>query len=213
MAAWIGSCSRGRSGRKRAQSVIDLRLMDEVSSQLRAHVDAWFRASVREEFSWTLGPMSQAFPRFRVARYAPPTGNDPWLYVTFGASEVQPDGERTEFFLLSPVETPRHVESLAMVAYFHADPTYGVTEGKILDIGRPWLEGSDADHLLASKPLPYAPDFEWCRTGAGDVRFLWLVPITRAEAAFARQHGVEALEDALEDSGVDVMDAERPAVV
>src|SRR4051812_17576719 len=116
-------------------------------SQLRAHVDAWFPASAREEFSWTLGPIGSELPQFRVARYSAATPDEPWAYVSLGASEVERDGERVEFLILSPEETPRHVETLAMVTYFHADPRYGLTEAAIVDIGRPWLEGSAADHL------------------------------------------------------------------
>ena len=187
--------------------------MAALLSQLRAHIDAWFAASAREEFSWRLGPIGTALPDFRVARFDPATPEAPWAYVSLGASEVEREGERTEFLIVSPEESPRHVETLAMVTYFHADPRYGLTEGAIVDIGRPWLEGSAADHLLVSRPLPYGPDFEWLETSNGVVRFLWLVPITSGEAEFARQQGTAALEDALEAGGVNVIDGGRPAVV
>jgi hypothetical protein len=54
---------------------------------------------------------------------------------------------------------------------------------------------------------------EWCDTPSGRVRFLWLVPILEQEAAYARQHGVGALEDRLEQHAADIVDRGRPAVV
>lgn len=183
-----------------------------VHRELREHLDRWLPHVATEEFSWTLGPIEEALPGFRVRRYAPSAG-DPWAYASCGASAVERAGERAEFVLLSPDETPRHVETLAMVAHYRADPRVRLAEGSVVPIGRPWLEGAEADHLLVSKPLPYGPAFEWLETSGGRVRFLWLVPVTGAEAQFASRHGVAALESALERSGVNVVARDRPSVI
>jgi hypothetical protein len=63
--------------------------------------------------------------------------------------------------------------------------------------------------------LPYiqGPDFEWCDIGDEQVRLLWLTPITRAEADYAREHGPEALESLLEEKEVVVTEPLRESVV
>lgn len=97
-----------------------------------------------------------------------------------------------------------------MVVHYHAaDP---VVEGSILEIGRPWADRSRLDHLLACRPYPFGPAFENWHGPLFCVRFLWLVPITRSEANYARAVGVTALEDRLERSGVETLDPWRPAV-
>jgi Suppressor of fused protein (SUFU) len=119
----------------------------------------------------------------------------------------------TEFFLLSPTEDPRHVELLAKVANLHADARYRLDVGSTINIGRPWMVGSEADHLLVSLPCPYGPALERCDLGERHVRFLWLVPITAAEADLARRQGLEALERLLEQDGVNVISPKRPSLV
>jgi hypothetical protein len=132
------------------------------------------------------------------------------VYVTVGAWEATADDAHgTEFFLLSPTEDPRQVELLAMVANLHADARYRLRVGSTMNIGRPWMENSAADHLLVSLPYPYGPALERCELRERHVRFLWLVPITAAEANLVRSHGTEALERLLEQGKVDVISPGR----
>ena len=69
------------------------------------------------------------------------------------------------------------------------------------------------DRLLVSVPYPCGPDFEYLTTSEGEIRFLWLMPIHESEANLARQRGVNALEDLLEDAEVNFLDPDRPAVI
>lgn len=135
------------------------------------------------------------------------------MYVTVGAWRAADERHRFEFFILSPTETAAHVETLAMIANFHADPRYALHLGSTVNIGRPWIEGSAADNLLVSLPYPYGPGLEWCDTPTGKVQMLWLVPITSAEAAFARARGTAALEELLEKSDENVIAADRRSLV
>lgn len=187
-------------------------LSDAANKAVRRHYEAFWPDRAQEEFGWALGPIEDRIPGFKVRRVAPVVATDPWIYITIGVAGAS-GGTGEEFFLLAPSESPRHVETLAMVASFHADPGLGLELGKTVDIGRPWLESALADHLLVSLPYPYGPDLEHCAVpGGGHVRTLWLVPITRAEAALAADSGLEALEQLLEDSGVDVISASRPSL-
>jgi hypothetical protein len=49
--------------------------------------------------------------------------------------------------------------------------------------------------------------------GERHVRFLWLVPITAAEAGLVRSRGMDALESMLEKGNVDVISSKRRSLV
>jgi len=185
---------------------------DEARNAVRRHLEGFWPDHPQEEFSWTLGPVEERLPGFRVRRIAPVKPMDPWVYVTVGASGAA-DGNGVEFFILSPSESPRHVETLAMVASFHADPRYRLSIGRTVNIGRPWMEGAAADHLLVSLPYPYGPGLEHCDALDRHVQVLWLVPITEAEARYVGDRGLEALEQLLEHSNVDVISPMRRSLI
>lgn len=138
--------------------------------------------------------------------------SDPRAYVTIGASMAS-EGCGTEFFILSPTEYPGHVETLAMVASFHADPRYRLTVGSTVNVGRPCIDDSPSDHLLVSLPYPYGPRLEHCELPGRHVRILWLVPVTATEARYVGAHGFAALEQLLERSNVDVIAPSRASLV
>lgn len=187
--------------------------MSHASEATRKHLEEFFPDSGLEYFSWTLGPIGQVLPEFRVCRIAPRNREKTWVYVSVGACEVKLPGEyETEFFFLSPRETPIHIETLAMVAYFHATLAGGLDIGHFLRIGRPWLDESPQDRLLTSIPYPFGPKFEWCRRATRPIRFVWLLPVAASEVAFAREHGLEALEDRFDQHAIDATDPRRPPV-
>ncbi|MGI8806587.1 MAG: suppressor of fused domain protein [Acidimicrobiales bacterium] len=185
---------------------------EEVRDAVRHHLEGFWPDNPQEEFAWTLGPIGEPLPGFRVRRIAPVKPTDPWVYVTVGASGAT-DGDGAEFFILSPSESPRHVETLAMVASFHADARYRLAIGRTVNIGRPWIEGAAADHLLVSLPYPYGPTLEHCGALGRHVQVLWLVPITETEARYVGERGLEALEQLLEQSDVDVISPVRRSLV
>ena len=183
-----------------------------LAKALAKHLNRHFPRRPRSAHHWPFGPVEDVLPGFRVVRVSPTSPADPWFYVTQGVAAISSTPERLEFVLMAPAESATHVESLAMVANFHADPAYGVREGKVLNIGRPWLDGSTCDHFLVSLPYPLGPDFEWCRTWGTPIRILWLLPVTAAEANLARDRGVEELESRLERHAVDILDVHRASV-
>ena len=152
-------------------------------------------------------------PRFRVCRIAPVAASEPWAYVSIGAWEAAGDGERLEFLILSPTETPRHVETLAMIANYHADLRYRLKAGDVVVIGHAWMEGATCDRLLVSLPYPYGPVLERCCAEGGEIRFLWLLPITQKEHEYLCANGAGALEERFQEAAIDAIDLQRVSVV
>jgi hypothetical protein len=177
---------------------------------VRRHVADFWRGREQEEFEWTAGPIGARLPDFRVRRIAPAAKNEPWVYATVGAWRAR-DSEAKEFVLLAPAESPAHVETLTMIAFFHADRPLDV--GSTVRIGRPWTDDGVADHLLVSLPYPFGPALEHLDASGTHVRFLWLVPITAAEADYRRERGLEALEQLMEAENVNVVNPLRRSLV
>lgn len=184
------------------------------NSRVAAHLRTVWPKRRQRELVWTAGPIAQNLPSFRVLELEPSHRADPWLYASDGIRGVPTeDNIPLEFFIESPARDPIHVETLAMLANFHADDRYRLALGKVVNIGRPWIDGSICDHLLVSLPYPFGPAFEWFSADEGRVRLLWLLPITPAEARFARSHGYEALEERLDAARPDVLNVRRPSVI
>ena len=137
--------------------------------------------------------------------------SDTYRYFTTGAFQF--GVSMREFYIASIAEAGLHVESLAWVTHFHSFPEHELGNGSIVDLGRPWMEGSMHHHFLVSWPYSIDRRAAICATPSGDVTYLWLIPIAESEARFARQNGVEALEDLLEKNEVDPADPYRKAVV
>lgn len=201
------------------ESIHSTENIERVESAIRIHVSkTWLNRAI-EEFSWKIGPISASIPGFRVARVSPGHKDKTWVYVSLGAWKVDTGrGPRLEFFIVSAKNSPEHVESLAMMANFHADGRWLISPGTIIEIGRPWMEESTCDHFLVSVPYPIEPTNQFlkvenAREGIEVVGYLWLVPITRAEAEFARLRGVESLEQLFESEGIDYTNARRVSVV
>jgi hypothetical protein len=155
-------------------------------------------------------------PELAVFELAPPAAepHGAWLYVTAGASrDVMDDGYGLEFLLCAPAREPEAAKLAAMVANLHADPRYPMSLGQVLEIGHPWLPGARADHLLVALPTVFDPELEWLSDRERTSRFIWLVPITRREADFAKQRGLEALQSRLGAAQADLTDPARESVV
>lgn len=136
-----------------------------------------------------------------------------WTFATVGCWQAPKDCHwRSEFVVAGSQRRDYHVHLLKMAALFHLDPQSSITYSKIMQIGDPWAEGSECNHLLASLPYPYGERFEWPDV-VPCTRFVWLLPITASEATFAEVNGVEALEQLFDDVGLPFADERRePAI-
>ncbi|MEH0936595.1 suppressor of fused domain protein [Micromonospora psammae] len=182
---------------------------------LREHLARRFPTRPLDVLPPVAGPIHRQVPDFHVLRLAPGPGEGGWLYVTAGLWEAtRRHGHALEFVLLAPEHADLHVETLTMVAYYHGSGgSYALDHGHTVPIGRPWLPGSACDHLLVSLPYPWGESLEVCPVTDGHLRLLWLLPITAAEKTYRHEHDLEALEQRLEDAGINPVDPRRPSVV
>ena len=181
---------------------------------LQLHLTELFPGTGATLFPPAAGPIQTLVPNLHILRLAQQgTGQ---LYATAGLWDAtQRHGHGLEFVLDAPTRDDEiHVDTLTMVAYYHASGgDHALDHGHTVPIGRPWLPGSSCDHLLISLPYPWGPDLEDCDVPGGHARVLWLLPITEAEKRFRHSHGLEALEQHFEDSGIIPTDPYRKSVM
>jgi len=185
-----------------------------IRTVLFEHVERFWSDSTIFEEQWREGPIQENVPGFRVLRIESRPPGRPVIYVTNGCFVVEPTQHiKHEFFLMSPQEERQHVETLTMLANFHADERHRLDVGSVVSIGDSWMRGSKCDHLLISVPYPYGPNLEWLKLPDICVRFLWALPVTPQEAAFVELNGMEALEQKFDAVRVDYMNPFRSSVV
>jgi hypothetical protein len=183
---------------------------------VRAHAARVFPGQRLETLVWEEGGIVANLSELAVVRVAPAAGAPAptWIHLTAGAS-VAPmeDGYGLEFVLTTRAPEKLATKLLAMVANLHADDRYPLSLGQTLEVGHGWLPGASADHLLVSLPTVFDPELEWLSDRDRNIRFIWLVPITRAEAEFARKHGPLPLQEKLGAACADLAALVRPSVV
>ena len=89
----------------------------------------WINHEIKR-FSWTLGRIIEELPDFQVFQVIPNHEDEPWVYVSSGIGQFL--GQ--EFFIVSPFETPEHIETLAMLASasMHYPDQYRQTVGRAI---------------------------------------------------------------------------------
>jgi hypothetical protein len=185
-----------------------------IRSAIRGHVRTFWSNSRIVEEQWEEGPIQENVPGFQILKVLPTVAGRPIVYLTDGCFVVDPTRHiKCEFFLISPTEESQHAETLTMLANFHADARYRLDVGSVVNIGQPWMPGSQCDHFLISIPYPYGPKLEWLRLSDICVRFLWALPVTPREAAFVELNGLEALEQRFDEVTLDYMNPVRTSVI
>jgi hypothetical protein len=187
---------------------------NEIRSAITAHVQHFWPNSFISEEIWGHGPILDSVPDLRILKVLSRTNDRPVVYVTDGCFASDASRHiRHEFFIISPNEERQHVETLTMLANFHADDRFKLDVGSIVNIGNPWMPGSNCDHLLISLPYPYGSKLEWLELPGACIRFLWALPITAREAAFADLNGYETLEEKFDQVKFSYQDPLRSSVV
>jgi suppressor of fused protein SUFU len=193
--------------------------VEETRQRLKKHIDSFWPDNTKEFLTYNERPINNRFPDWRVIEIAPILETAPWIYVTLGTWEITKDEiyEKgrygLEFLITSPRKDILHVNSLAMTAFYHANPLHRIKLGDTLDIGREWLGKSRCDHFLVSLPYPFSPDLETIKINDIYISFWWLFPITSSEALYAQANGDEALWEKFDEAELDYTDENRQSIV
>jgi hypothetical protein len=182
------------------------------------HVETFFDGHEVRARRWRSDPMDRRLPQFRVIHVSPGPRSTLWTYITAACWDAVHTDEHGLEFIVTGGEShdPRHVERLAISAYYHCNPddeTYRLDIGHTVPLGEPYAPGATVDHFLVSLPYPFGPDLEVCDFKGGHARLLWLLPITEAEKRFRHEHDLEALEQRFDDAEIQYWDLARPSVV
>lgn len=159
--------------------------------------------------------------RVDVLRFGPDP-DDGVCYVTLGmarapmadptAAVLDPAaGPRAELVLSLRGPQDSVLRRLAVLAATPAVEGVVVASGAGLDLGEPLWDGAAFSAVLVGEPGGLVPDLELDR-GRDPVRFLPLLPMTAAEAAWKRVHGAAALQERWLAAGTDLQDPRRPEV-
>jgi suppressor of fused protein SUFU len=174
------------------------------------HFKSYFEGHDFELMTWDTGPIKDIIPEFEVIKFSPGKKCDQWVYCSVGTSKINNEtAGRYEFIVISPIETERMVQMLAMVTYFHSQ--HGLEYTATVPIGEPWLEGSVCENWLVSLPFPFDQSIEIipdCHARVG-----WLLAISDAEREFIAEHGLEALEQRFDDVELKHWKIDRVSVV
>jgi hypothetical protein len=178
------------------------------AAEIEAHyLRNWGSTGIRCLFN--KGPIPDLPTGFAVLKFPPRANRQMWTFATRCMGQ-DGDQEPLDLHCFSATDAAPLVEMLYAVAHFHrTGSTLGL--GHTVNIGRGWWEGSALEYGLVSLPYLDGPSLEYME---GHLRrFLWLIPLSEREVEFKRGMGLEALEQALERSGVDYLDPGRASVV
>ncbi|MCE9578151.1 MAG: suppressor of fused domain protein [Deltaproteobacteria bacterium] len=177
--------------------------------QIEAHYESTW-GSPQGLLRWTKGPIERLPDGFAVLVYQ--ATDDMRAFATRGMSQPSDDDRLELHAFCRPADEARvQVEELLTVItdYHRTGSSLGL--GHTVNFGRPWAPGSQCTHGLISLPYLDGPTLEWCRPL--ELRCLWLIPITRAELEYKKEHGLEALEQRFEEVQFNYLDVQRASVV
>jgi hypothetical protein len=166
---------------------------------------------VVQAYQLKAGPINELTFNFSILEFPPNAQRAMWTYATCGMSN-QGDARPLELHLFSPIQHIEHIELLTAIAHYHLTGNY-LDLGHTGNFGRPWMFNSKCDHGLISLPYLDGPALEWLETERRRVRFLWLIPITKEECLYKKEHGLEKLEILFEKETFNYLDIDRKGVI
>jgi hypothetical protein len=178
------------------------------------HYRAFWGADRVMDIHWTPEHLGSRLPDFHIAKVRP-AADGMWTYATIGAWQATAQEHHgLEFIAVSASDDPAVMQSLGMIAYYHAGPPENrLGLGHTIPIGEAWVEGSTLESILICLPYLWGPKLEHCLLTDRHIQVLWALPITSAEQAFRHEHGVDALEQRFEDAQINYLDPARKSVV
>jgi hypothetical protein len=155
------------------------------------------------------GPLSSIMPWFYVGKFFD-AHTSWWIYYTNGCDCIS-YGVHQEFMILDREDRNRNVEILHWITLYCQ--TCPVNLGDVVELGEKWHEISQLDHLLVSLPYPFPQDLRVVSSAECPIEIMWLLPISKSEADYAKKRDIEALEILLETRQIEFTDYRRESVI
>lgn len=162
-------------------------------------------------YLWDKGPIQKLNYEFRVLEFPPNEQRDMWTYATVGFCNIS-DLQKLELHLFSSKKDESIIEILFALAYFNQN-TNKVNVNDTVNFGRSWQDHSLCDHGLISLPYLDGPNLELMTKDDLEVRFYWLIPVTKNEVDFKIQKGIDKLEETFDKAGFNYLNPLRESVV
>jgi Suppressor of fused protein (SUFU) len=199
----------------------------QILARVRAHLSAHFAEAGLDTEPDAASVTFLGIDPIEVLRFRPRDSDSAGIvhYVSLGCSRhpmtdptaVVVDsqcGPRAEVVLRlrDPGPMTRLAHSLAIVAATPAVDGVVLTEDALIDLGSPLWDTRSGPAPFTSMLLGCSdiPDLS-LEPPLDPVRFLSATPITATEAAWVRLRGADAMREAWQSDGVDVLDPDRPA--
>lgn len=195
-------------------------LLSDISTERGASLNRTARLQRHYERIWSrpaeacpfdAGPVHELPPGFKVLCVPPGAGRVLWTYATAGLSSNR-HVPAIELHLFCPRKSLGLVELLYAVAHYHCNGP-GLDWAHTVNLGRPWLDSSQCEYGLVSRPYLDGPDLENFSDEEGNVKCYWLVPITADEVRLKVRKGIDGLEDEFERQRFNYADPGRKSVV
>lgn len=180
-----------------------------------AHYRSFWGAGRLEVVHWTPGHLGNRLPDFHIVKVRPQAPGEMWVFASIGAWRATADeAHGLEFVVAAREPSAEVMQHLATTAYYHAgSPENRLGVRHLVALGEGWVEGSSLESILISQPYPWGPGLEHCQLRDRHIQVLWVLPITAAEHQYARDHGVDVLEEQFEKVNLAYLDPFRPSVV
>jgi len=151
------------------------------------------------------------------------SADTPWpgftSYGTIGLSDVAVPRQidpplGVELVGVAGSDVPEFAEALSTAAFFWINDGWEPEPGACFrDVVRMHLPDTELPHLLLVEPNLWDQEFASRVIGEKTVAWLMAIPVSEAEANFAEENGLDALETLFEQHEVDVTDLGRASVV
>lgn len=144
---------------------------------------------------------------FCILKFPPTAQREVWVYATLCMSNDD-DTAPIELYIYSTTENDTLIEILTNIAHYHKTQS-NLEETHVIEFSQPWYEGSNCNYGLICPPYIEGPEFEEC----GNISCYWLLPITKQEADYRVEYGMDELEDKFSSDDFDFLDYNRNSMI
>jgi hypothetical protein len=176
---------------------------------IKHYENVW--GNVGKYYLWDKGQFEKLPYDFRVLEFPPNDIRNMWTYATCCMSQEE-DHKPIELHMFSSKRDENIIELLTAVVYYHRNSN-NLGLWHTINFGRPWQENSLCDYGFISLPYLDGSNLENFKADNSDIKFYWLIPVTKSEVDFKIKYGEEALESKFDEKNLDYLNSQRTSVI